>query len=114
MRPALNLLTSETVQKIIDEGFALLENPGIEFHNQDTLELLLAAGAEADLDSQIVRIPEIIARGAFNPAHRFSPGMQISEQVLPIFPIPETAPNAVFICWISIPLFTLPKYFHLC
>ncbi len=25
MRPALNLLTSETVQKIIDESFALLE-----------------------------------------------------------------------------------------
>jgi len=30
MRPALNLLPSDTVQKIIDEGFALLENPGIE------------------------------------------------------------------------------------
>ncbi len=64
MRPSLNLLTSETVQKIIDEGFALLENPGIELHNQDGKELLLAAGAEADLDSQVIRIPEKIARSA--------------------------------------------------
>ena len=64
MRPSLNLLTSETVQKIINEGFALLENPGIELHNQDGMELLLAAGAEADLDSQFVRITEIIARDA--------------------------------------------------
>jgi len=72
------------------------------------MELLLAAGAEADLDSHIIRIPEIIDRDAFNPAHRFSPGMQISGQIIPIFPLPETTPNAVFICWISIPLFTLP------
>ena len=64
MRPSLNLLTSETVQKIIDEGFALLKNPGIELHNQDGKELLLAAGAEADLDSQVIRIPEKIARSA--------------------------------------------------
>jgi len=64
MRPSLNLLTNETVQKIIDEGFALLENPGIELHNQDGKELLLTAGAEADFGSQIVRIPEKIARSA--------------------------------------------------
>ncbi len=64
MRPSLNLLTDETVQSIIDEGFALLENPGIELHNQDGMELLLAAGAEAELESQVIRIPEKIARSA--------------------------------------------------
>ncbi len=64
MRPSLNLLTDETVQRIIDEGFALLENPGIELHHQEGRELLLATGAEADLDSLIVRIPEKIARDA--------------------------------------------------
>ena len=66
MRPSLNLLTGETVQRIIAEGFALLENPGIELHNQEGRELLLAAGAEADLDSLIVRIPEKIARDALD------------------------------------------------
>ena len=34
MRPEPKLLTNETVQKIIYEGYALLENPGIELHNQ--------------------------------------------------------------------------------
>ena len=43
MRPSLNLLPGETVQRIIDEGFALLENPGIELHNLEGRELLLAA-----------------------------------------------------------------------
>ncbi len=64
MRPTVTLLTNESVNQIIEEGFALLEDPGIELHNQEAIELLLSAGAKADPDSHIVRIPERVARKA--------------------------------------------------
>ncbi|MCK4800420.1 MAG: hypothetical protein KAS84_00395 [Anaerolineales bacterium] len=61
MRPTVTLLTNESANQIIEEGFALLEDPGIELHNQEALELLLSAGAKADSNSHIVRIPERVA-----------------------------------------------------
>lgn len=38
MRPSVTLLTNESVNQIIEEGFALLEDPGIELHNQEAIE----------------------------------------------------------------------------
>ena len=40
MRPKLNLLSEELVKQIIQEGFALLMNPGIQVHNDEALSLL--------------------------------------------------------------------------
>ena len=40
MRPKLNLLSDELVKQIIEEGFALLMNPGIQVHNEEALSLL--------------------------------------------------------------------------
>jgi trimethylamine--corrinoid protein Co-methyltransferase len=62
MRPKLHLLSDELVKQIIDEGFALLMNPGIQVHNAEALSLLADAGAEVDMESKIARIPEKIAR----------------------------------------------------
>jgi trimethylamine--corrinoid protein Co-methyltransferase len=62
MRPKLCLLSDELVKQIIDEGFALLMNPGIQVHNDEALSLLADAGAEVDMESKIARIPEKIAR----------------------------------------------------
>jgi trimethylamine--corrinoid protein Co-methyltransferase len=64
MRPKLNLLSDELVKQIIEEGFALLMNPGIQVHNDEALSLLADAGAEIDLESKIAKIPEKVARKA--------------------------------------------------
>ncbi len=64
MRPKLNLLSDELVKQIIEEGFALLMNPGIQVHNDEALTLLADAGAEIDMESKIAKIPEKIARQA--------------------------------------------------
>ena len=64
MRPTLNLLSAELIKQIIEEGFALLMNPGIQVHNDEALSLLADAGAEIDLETKIAKIPEVIAREA--------------------------------------------------
>ncbi len=66
MRPKLNLLSDELVKQIIEEGFALLMNPGIQIHNAEALSLLAEAGAEVDKESMIAKIPEKIARQALD------------------------------------------------
>jgi trimethylamine--corrinoid protein Co-methyltransferase len=66
MRPKLILLSDELVKQIIEEGFALLMNPGIQVHNDEALSLLADAGAEVDMESKIAKIPEEIARHALD------------------------------------------------
>jgi len=64
MRPKLNLLSGELVKQIIDEGFALLIDPGIQVKNNEALSMLANAGAEVDMESRIAKIPEKVARQA--------------------------------------------------
>jgi trimethylamine--corrinoid protein Co-methyltransferase len=64
MRPKLTLLSDDLVKQIIEEGFALLMNPGIQVHNEEALTLLADAGAEVDSKSKIAKIPEKVARKA--------------------------------------------------
>jgi trimethylamine--corrinoid protein Co-methyltransferase len=64
MRPKLLLLSDELVKQIIDEGFALLMNPGVQVHNDEALSLLADAGAVVDMESKVAKIPEEIARQA--------------------------------------------------
>jgi trimethylamine--corrinoid protein Co-methyltransferase len=65
MRPKLNLLSDELVKQIIEEGFALLMDPGIQVHNEEARSLLAEAGAVIDLENRIAKIPEKIARDTF-------------------------------------------------
>jgi trimethylamine--corrinoid protein Co-methyltransferase len=64
MQPILNLLSDELVKQIIEEGFALLMNPGVQVKNDEALSLLADAGAEVDMENKIAKIPEKIAREA--------------------------------------------------
>jgi len=64
MRPKLNILSDELVKQIIEEGFTLLMNPGIQVKNDEALSLLAEAGAEVDMENKIAKIPEKIARKA--------------------------------------------------
>ena len=64
MRPKLNMLSDELLKQIIEEGFALLMNPGIQVKNDEALSLLAEAGAQVDMETKIAKIPEKIARQA--------------------------------------------------
>ena len=66
MQPKLNLLSDELVNQIIEEGLALLMNPGIQVKNAEALSLLADAGAEVDKENKIAKIPEKIARQALD------------------------------------------------
>jgi trimethylamine--corrinoid protein Co-methyltransferase len=68
MRPKLNILSPELVKQIVDEAFGLLMDPGVQVHNEDALKLLSEAGADVDQETQIVHIPESIARRALDTA----------------------------------------------
>lgn len=50
--------------QIIDEGFALLDDPGVRVHNDEALKLLAEAGARVDFDNQVAYIPQSLARQA--------------------------------------------------
>ena len=63
-RPTLKVFTDSLVQQIIEEGMELLVDPGVRVHNQAALELLAAAGARVNFDSQVALIPESLVRQA--------------------------------------------------
>jgi trimethylamine--corrinoid protein Co-methyltransferase len=64
MRPTVRVLSEELVGQIVDEGLALLREPGVRVHNEEALGLLAAAGAEVDRSKLVARIPERIVREA--------------------------------------------------
>ena len=77
MRPTVRFLTDDIAARVIEEGFALLSDPGIRIHNEEALSLLADAGAVIDREAQIARIPEALARACLESApgefalHRF-------------------------------------------
>jgi len=68
MRPQFKILSDELVEKIIVEGFELLQDPGVRVHNSEALDLLAEAGADVDFDSQIAYIPRDIVERALETA----------------------------------------------
>jgi len=56
------------VEQIIDEGLALLTDPGVRVHNADALRLLADAGAQVDFEKQVACIPEALVRQALSTA----------------------------------------------
>ena len=71
--PKLLMLDDDLIERIISEGIAILENPGVRVHNQEALELLANANAEVDFKTQIACIPERITRQALKTApHEFT------------------------------------------
>lgn len=68
MRPCFRILDDHLIERIIDEGFELLSDPGVRVHNTEALELLAEAGADVDFDSQIAFIPRDIIERALETA----------------------------------------------
>jgi len=70
MQPKLILLTEDIIERILDEAYQLLLKPGIKVNNEEARDLLASAGAQVDLETNVVRIPEQIARKALGTAPR--------------------------------------------
>jgi len=68
IEPRLQLLTLETVQRIIDEAYELLQDPGVRIHSDEALDLLADAGASVDKASRVARIPSHLAQQAVESA----------------------------------------------
>ncbi|HAX68359.1 MAG TPA: hypothetical protein DCY14_02020, partial [Anaerolineae bacterium] len=64
MQPKLSLLDEELIDRILDEAYELLLNPGIKVQNAEARQLLSEAGAQVDEETMVVRIPEQIVRRA--------------------------------------------------
>jgi trimethylamine--corrinoid protein Co-methyltransferase len=64
MQPNISLLTDELVKHILDEAFQLLVKPGIKVQSPAAIQLLEAAGASIDRNSEVAHIPEKIVRQA--------------------------------------------------
>lgn len=62
MQPKLELLTPELIARILDEAFQLMLNPGIKVQSAEARQLLAEAGAQ--VDGEVVKIPEKAVRKA--------------------------------------------------
>ena len=54
MRPTLNFLSDELIEKIIGEARELICKLGVEIHNENAVSLLVDHGAKVDRDKQRV------------------------------------------------------------
>ena len=53
----LRLLSDEDIQRIIAEGYALLEDPGVRIYDEEVLDMLGQAGARIDRPARTAHIP---------------------------------------------------------
>jgi trimethylamine--corrinoid protein Co-methyltransferase len=68
IRPKLEFLTEETVDRALDEAYELLMDPGVRIHYDEALQLLGDAGADVDMESRVARIPRPLAERAVETA----------------------------------------------
>ncbi|MBN1136562.1 MAG: trimethylamine methyltransferase family protein, partial [Anaerolineae bacterium] len=68
IRPKLEFLSRETVQRVIDEAYELLWDPGVRVHYDEALRLLADAGATVDMATRVAKIPRSLAEKAVDSA----------------------------------------------
>ncbi len=68
MRPRLQFLSHDTIERIISEAYDLLSDPGVRVHSERALHLLAEHGAEVNFEVQVACIPADLARGAVETA----------------------------------------------
>ena len=57
MQPKIELLTTDLIERILDEAYQLLIKPGIKVQSPEARQLLGDAGARIDTSSDVVHIP---------------------------------------------------------
>jgi len=70
IQPRLELLSQETIQRILTEAFLLLSDPGIKVQSVQARELLAEGGAQVDDRQQVVKIPADLINQALESAPR--------------------------------------------
>jgi trimethylamine--corrinoid protein Co-methyltransferase len=68
MRPKLELLEQELVERIVGEAYELLWDPGVRVHREGALRLLAEGGATVDFEKKIARIPQDMIEEALETA----------------------------------------------
>ena len=68
IRPKLEFLSPETVNRALDEAYDLLLDPGVQIHYAEALRLLADGGAEVDVSARVARIPRSLAEKAVETA----------------------------------------------
>jgi trimethylamine--corrinoid protein Co-methyltransferase len=68
LRPKLQFLTIATVDRVIEEAYSLLLNPGVRVHYDEALDLLGEAGARVDRTSRVACIPRALVEQALATA----------------------------------------------
>src|SRR3990172_1831131 len=70
MQPKMELLSEELVQKILAEAFILMTKPGIKVQSEEARNLLIAAGSYLIPGTDVIQIPENLARTALDTVPR--------------------------------------------
>jgi len=70
MQPKIQLLSQDLVTRVLTEAYQLLKKPGIKVQCAEAKALLAEAGAQVDLDSDIVHIPESVVQQALQSVPR--------------------------------------------
>ncbi len=64
MQPKIELISKDLVQQILDEAFQLLLTIGVKVQSEEARDLLGQAGAQVNIDNEVVKIPEAAIRQA--------------------------------------------------
>ncbi|MCC7161900.1 MAG: trimethylamine methyltransferase family protein [Anaerolineae bacterium] len=71
-RPRVQFLDPALIPNLLDEVFAILENPGVIFQWTPALELLADHGADVNFETNTARLPRSLVEGALKTApHEF-------------------------------------------
>ena len=70
MQPAIRLLSEDLVQRVLDEAFQLMVDPGIKVQSQAARDLLVSAGARLDAADEVAHLPEALVRRALESVPR--------------------------------------------
>ncbi|MBN2549851.1 MAG: GatB/YqeY domain-containing protein [Anaerolineales bacterium] len=83
IQPKIELLSTEMVQRILDEAYQLMMSPGIKVQSPRARELLAAAGAQVDETSEVAKIPDtVVARALETAPHQFFLYNRLGEPVV--------------------------------
>jgi trimethylamine--corrinoid protein Co-methyltransferase len=70
LRPTLQFLAPDTVDQVLEEALALLEEPGVRIHSRRALSLLADHGARVDAEAKVAHIPPGLVRQALDTVPR--------------------------------------------
>ena len=70
MLPRIQLLDTPTIERVLDEAYQVLADPGVRVDSQRALRILADGGADVDLSGQVARLPATMIDRAVRTAPR--------------------------------------------